>query len=120
MKPSENTIRTGDLLFNGATQLFIAHKRATGKWAEDAKNECIIADTYFEIIANAFGLGTVVMSYSAEVLNELSPEARAMTGIPKDHCIPLIVGFGYPEIKYARGVQKDRKKIIHRRSDTLL
>ena len=120
MKASENTIRKGDLLFNGAPQLFIAHKRATGKWAEDAKNECIIADTYFEIIANAFGLGTVVMSYSAEVLNELSPEARAMTGIPKDHCIPLIVGFGYPEIKYARGVQKDRKKIIHRRSDTLL
>ena len=120
MKASESTIRKGDMLFNGAPHLFIAHKRASGKWAEDAKNECVIADSYFEIIANAFGLGAIVMSYAAEVLNELSPEARAMTGIPKDHCIPLIVGFGYPEIKYARGVQKDRKKIIHRRSDTFL
>jgi hypothetical protein len=26
----------------------------------------------------------------------------------------LIIGFGYPEIPYARGVQKDRSAKIHR------
>lgn len=54
------------------------------------------------------------MSYSAEVLNELAPEARAMLNIPKDHYTGLIIGFGYPEIKYARGVQKGRSAKTHR------
>ena len=57
------------------------------------------------------------MSYSAEVLNELAPEARAMLNIPKDHYTGLIVSFGYPEIEYVRGVQKERKRKIHRYSD---
>ena len=54
------------------------------------------------------------MSYAAEVLNELAPEARKMLNIPDDHYTGLIIGFGYPEIPYARGVQKDRGRRIHR------
>ena len=50
-------------------------------------------------------------------MNELAPEARAMLNIPKDHYTGLIVGFGYPEIVYARGVQKDRSRKLHRWSD---
>lgn len=37
-----------------------------------------------------------------------------MLGIPEDHYMGLIIGFGYPEIPYARGVQKDRSAKIHR------
>ena len=54
------------------------------------------------------------MSYAADVLRELAPEARDMLGIPKYHYMGLIVGFGYPEIYYARGVQKDRNNKVHR------
>jgi hypothetical protein len=57
------------------------------------------------------------MSYPAEVLNELVPEARKMLNIPNNHYTKLIVGFGYPEIEYARGVQKDRASKIHRYSE---
>ena len=114
MKESEKTVRKDDLLFCGAPHLFIAHERCTGKWAEDSKVNCIIATAYFELLCNAHGLGTTIMSYPAEVLNELAPAARAMLNIPKDHYTGLIVGFGYPEIKYARGVQKDRTAKIHR------
>ena len=117
MKESENTVRKGDLLFCGAPHLFIAHERCVGKWAEDSKTNCHIAAAYFELLCNAHGLGTTIMSYSAEVLNELAPEAREMLGIPADHYTGLIIGFGYPEIKYARGVQKERKGKIHRWSD---
>ena len=56
------------------------------------------------------------MCYCAEVLNELAPEARAMLNIPEDHYTGLIIGFGYPEISYARGVQKDRSAKTHRYS----
>jgi hypothetical protein len=48
-----------------------------------------------------------------EMKNTLSGELDT----PKDHCMKLIVGFGYPEIKYARGVQKDRRKKVHKYSE---
>lgn len=114
MKQSEQTVRKDDLLFCGAPHLFIAHEKCVGKWAEDSKVNCNIATAYFELLCNAHGLGTAIMSYPAEVLNELAPKAREMLNVPKDHYTGLIVGFGYPEIRYARGVQKDRKRKIHR------
>ena len=117
MKESEKTVRNGDLLFCGAPHLFIAHERCVGKWADDSRVNCDVATTYFELIANSYGLGTIIMTYPAEVLNELSPKAREMLNIPKDHYTKLIVGFGYPEIIYARGVQKTRKQKIHRYTD---
>ena len=114
MKQSEKSVRKGDLLFCGAPHLFIAHERCVGKWADDSKVNCDIATTYFELIANAFGLGTIIMSYPSDVLRELAPQAREMLGIPADHYMKLIVGFGYPEIEYARGVQKDKGRKVHR------
>lgn len=117
MKQSERTVRKNDLLFCGAPHLFIAHEKCAGKWAEDSKVNCNIATAYFELLANAFGLGTVIMSYPAEVLEELAPKAREMLNIPQDHYMKLMVGFGYPEIPYARGIQKDRGHKIHRYSE---
>ncbi|MBS5212221.1 nitroreductase family protein [Megasphaera massiliensis] len=118
MKQSEKTVRKGDLLFCGAPHLFIAHEKCAGKWAEDSKVNCNIATAYFELLANAFGLGTIIMSYPAEVLQELAPKGRELLNIPQDHYMKLIVGFGYPEIRYARGVQKDRGRKIHRYTKT--
>jgi ferredoxin/nitroreductase len=113
MKRSEGTLRKDDLLFCGAPHLFIAHKRAKGQWAQDDIADCNIAGAYFELICNAHGLGTTIMSYSASVINDV-PGARRMLSIPDDHYLGLIIGFGYPEIVYARGVQKDRRSKIHR------
>lgn len=113
MKESEKTVRKNDMLFCRAPHLFIAHERCVGKWAEDSKVNCNIASAYFELIANAFGLGTIIMSYPSEVI-QYNPEARKLLNIPENHYMKLIVGFGYPEIKYARGVQKDRRNKIHR------
>lgn len=118
MKQSERTVRKNDLLFCGAPHLFIAHEKCVGKWAEDSKVNCNIATAYFELLANAFGLGTVIMSYPAEVLEELAPKARELLNIPNNHYMKLMVGFGYPEIPYARGVQKDRGRKIHRYSES--
>ena len=114
MKESEKAVRKDDLLFCGAPHLFIAHERCVEIWAEDSKVNCIVATAYFELLCNAHGLGTAIMCYPAEVLNELAPAARAMLNIPKDHYTELIVGFGYPEIEYAGGVQKDCGPKIHR------
>lgn len=117
MKESEKSIRKDDMLFCGAPHLFIAYDRNRGKWSEDSKINCHIATAYFELLCNAHSLGTAIMSYPAEVLEELAPEIRKMVGIPENHYASLIVGFGYPEIKYARGVQKDRSQKTHRYTD---
>ncbi|MBQ9021471.1 MAG: nitroreductase family protein [Eggerthellaceae bacterium] len=116
MKQSEETVRKGDMLFCGAPHLFVAHAKATGRWAADIAVNCNLATAYFELLANAHGLGTVIMSYPSDVVRELAPEAREMLGIPADHYMKLLVGFGYPEVPYARGVQKDRRK-VHRWSE---
>lgn len=116
MKQSEQRVRKSDMLFCGAPHLFIAHEKCSGKWAEDSKVNCNLATAYFELLANAFGLGTVIMSYPSDVLQELACEARDLLGVPPNHYMKLIVGFGYPEIRYARGVQKDRRNKIHRYS----
>ena len=73
-----------------------------------------LATAYFELLANSFGLGTVIMSYPSDVICQLAPNARRMLEIPEDHYMRLIVGFGYPEIPYVRDVQKDRSGKIHR------
>lgn len=116
MKERAKVVRKGDLLFSGAPHFFIAHADANNPFAGEIKNNCVIADAYFEILADSFGLGTLIMSYAPTVLNEIAPNARKMLGIPDSHCIPLVVGFGYPEIKYARGVCKDRGDKTHRAS----
>lgn len=116
MKERAKVVRKGDLLFSGAPHFFIAHADANNPFAGEIKNNCVIADAYFEILADSFGLGTLIMSYAPTVLNEIAPKARKMLRIPDSHCIPLVVGFGYPEIKYARGVCKDRGDKTHRAS----
>ena len=113
MKQSERSVRKGDMLFCGAPHLFVAHVKATGRWAADYAINCNLATVYFELLANAHGLGTVIMSYPSDVICELAPVAREMLGIPYDHYMKLLVGFGYPEISYARGTQKNHRK-VHR------
>ena len=113
MKESEQTLRKDDLLFCGAPHLFIAHVTQDSRWAKDFAVNANIATTYFELLANAYGLGTVMMSYTADVIQD-NPKARAMMGIPENHYMGIIVGFGYPEIPYARGVDKAGHLRVHR------
>lgn len=115
MKQRAKIVRKGDPLFSGAPHFFIAHAdvHASG----EPVTNCIIADAYFEMLANAFGLGTLIMSCAPVVLQEVAPETRKLLRIPENHCMPLIVGFGYPEIRYARGVCKSGGGRIHRASE---
>lgn len=113
MKESEKTVRKGDLLLCGAPHLFIAHAKCVGKWADDYRINCNLATAYFELLCQAHGLGAVIMSYPSDVITD-NPQARQMLGIPENHYMKLIVGFGYPEIRYHRGAQKEGYRRVHR------
>ena len=91
-----------DMLFCGAPHLLIFHSPGkVGCWQQDPN----IAAAYFELLCASRGLGAMMMSFPVDLLHK-APELLDMVQIPRDHYIPLIVGFGYPEIHYARGVQK--------------
>ena len=45
-----------------------------------------LATAYFELLANSFGLGTVIMSYPSDVICQLAPNARRMLEIPEYLC----------------------------------
>lgn len=91
-----------DMIFCGAPHVLIPHTPGkVGCWNQDPN----IAGTYFELLCASRGLGAVMMSFPVNVMRMI-PELFDIFEIPHDHYIPMMVGFGYPEINYARGVQK--------------
>ena len=72
-----------------------------GCWEQDPN----IAATYFELLCASRGLGAVQMSFPVDAFH-MSPEIYDLLEIPRDHFIPVVVGFGYPEIRYTRGIPR--------------
>lgn len=110
MKRWEKTVRP-DMLFCGAPHILIPH--APLRHGEPMQ-DVVIAGTYFELLCASRGLGAVMMTFPLGALKQM-PEINALLNIPDNHYIGMIIGFGYPEIKYARGVQKEMEQSrIHR------
>ena len=56
----------------------------------------------------------MMMTFPLSVL-KLMPEINNMLRIPENHYIGMIIGFGYPQIPYARGTQRTvEQSRIHR------
>lgn len=110
MKRWEKTVRP-DMLFCGAPHLLIPHA-PLGKG--EPRQDVLIAGTYFELLCASRGLGSVMLTFPLGVLN-LMPEIKAMLKIPENHYIGMLIGFGYPQIKYRRGSQRTiEESRIHR------
>ena len=90
-----------------APHLFIAHKAAGERFRDGDFVEMNLATAYFELLANANGLGTVISTYSAELLSK-NKEVLRLLNIPEGHRFMTVVGFGYPKYHYARGIGKKR------------
>ncbi|MCD8090663.1 MAG: nitroreductase family protein [Clostridiales bacterium] len=110
MKRWEKTVRP-DMLLCGAPHLLIPHAPlGHGEPVRDT----VIVGTYFELLCATRGLGAVMLTFPLDSLENM-PHIKAMLKIPENHYIGMIIGFGYPEIDYARGVQKTvDKSRIHR------
>ncbi len=101
MKRWEKTVRP-DMLFCGAPYLLIPHAPlGRGEPVEDVN----IAAVYFELLCASRGLGCVMMTFPKDALKNM-PEIRAMLRIPEDHYVGVMLGFGWPEIRYTRGTQR--------------
>lgn len=101
---------SGELIFRSAPHLFIPHApQRIGCTVQDVN----IAATYFELLCAAKGLGAILMTFPLRVL-ELMPQVSALLEIPADHYTGMVVGFGYPAYRYARGVQRGGSGRVHR------
>lgn len=102
MKGWEQSVRP-DMLLCSAPHLAIPHApEGKGCWVQDVN----IASSYFELLCAARGLGAIMMTFPLNVLDTM-PKIKGLLKIPDNHYFGMIVGFGYPEIRYARGVQKE-------------
>lgn len=102
MKRWEKTVRP-DMLFCGAPHILIPHA-PIGRG--EPQQDVIIAGTYFELLCASRGLGAVILTFPLGVLERM-PDIKAKLQIPDNHYIGMVIGFGYPEIHYARGTQRD-------------
>ena len=110
MKRWEKTVRP-DMLFCGAPCLLIPHAPlGTGEPMEDV----MTAAAYFELLCASRGLGCVMMTFPKDALENM-PAIRALLQIPDDHCVGVMLGFGWPEIRYSRGTRRGVEETrIHR------
>ena len=104
----ENEDDLSSLRIYDAPHLFIAHKEIGERFRDGDLVEINLATAYFELLANAYGLGTVISTYSAELLSK-NKEVMRMLEIPENHRFMTVVGFGYPKYEYARGIRKSRR-----------
>lgn len=101
MKRWEATVRP-DMLFCGAPHLLIPHAPLG---AGEPVQDVLIAAAYFELLCASRGLGAVMMTFPLDALENM-PEVKALLEIPENHYAGVIIGFGHPEIRYARGAQR--------------
>lgn len=101
--------KQGDGVFRGAPHVLIVSAEPT---APCPTEDVAIALSYFELLAQSAGLGTVWCGILKWVL-DLIPELRTLIGI--EHGDPLYTMlFGYPAIHFARTVQRDEAATINR------
>ncbi len=110
MKRWEKTVRP-EMLFCDAPYLLIPHAPfGKGEPVEDVN----IAASFFELLSASRGLRCVMMTFPKDALKNM-PQIRAMLQIPEDHYVGVMLGFGWPEIRYARGTQRGVEEArIHR------
>ena len=93
-----------DILFRNAPHLLIS---SVAKDVADPEADVIIALSYFELLANSQGIGTMWNGFAKWAIDQITPEIRRKIGIPEDHVIGAVLLFGKPGVKYARSIQSD-------------
>lgn len=93
-----------DVIFRGAPHLLIA---SVPKTALSPEEDTLIALSYFELLANANGIGTLWNGLVKWTINDVAKELLEILEIPSDHKIGYAMLFGKPVVKYPRAIQSE-------------
>lgn len=97
-----------DILFRGAPHLLIvsAHEESASPL-----HDAVIALTTFEMYCASNGLGTIWNGLATLTISELVPSLKKTLGIPPNHEIGYVMGFGFPALKYKRTINRGAPEI---------
>lgn len=101
-----------DNIFRHAPHMLIATADETQ--SHTPHEDCIIALSYFELLAASAGLGTVWCGLGKWAINTVLMNMKKRLGIPDNHSIGYVMMFGKPAVKYFRTVQRETDFKIHR------
>jgi len=93
-----------DILFRNAPHFIVS---SAPKANSNAVPDCMISMSYFELLANAKGIGTLWNGFLKVVFDAVAPELKAAIGIPEDHVIGYMMVYGLPAVKFTRAIQSD-------------
>jgi len=93
-----------DVLFRKAPHMVIVSAPET---VPSKETDPVIALSYFELMANSMGIGTLWDGLAKWAFTIILPEMKEKLGIPADHYIGYIMLFGIPAVKYFRTVQRN-------------
>ncbi|WP_321371972.1 nitroreductase family protein [uncultured Draconibacterium sp.] len=93
-----------DVVFRNAPHLLIA---SAPKAIATPETDATIALSYFELLANSNGLGTLWNGFVKWIIRDIVPELGSKIGLPDDHVIAGVLLFGKPAVKYARSIQSE-------------
>ena len=101
-------LRGEDVIFRGAPHLIVASNSVK---APCAKEDSIIALSYFELYAQSMGIGTCWCGY-AQMCLMLFPALCEFLEIPDGYQPGYVMLFGPKDINYSRTTQPDDNKIV--------
>lgn len=74
--------------------------------------DALISLSYFELLAQARGIGTVWAGILYWILAVAAPEMRTRLGIPENHTFGYAMLFGLPAVVYPRTVQREMEDLV--------
>ena len=98
-----------DVIFRNAPHLLIV---SAPKKNTTPKTDSCIAMSYFELLANCYGIGTLWNGYAKWVIDEIVPVIKESIGIPDNHLVAATMSFGISAVKYARSIQNNSVNIM--------
>ncbi len=93
-----------DVIFRNAPHLLIA---SAPKKNSSPLPDCLIALSYFELLANSHDIGTLWNGMLTWVLNDIDPSIAELIGVPKDYTVGYGMVFGKSAVKYPRAIQSE-------------
>lgn len=109
VEAAEDFLNSGDdMIFRSAPHLLVA---TVEKDAPCADVDPVIALSYFDLIAQANGVGTVWAGMIANILRHI-PECRAWLGIPESHAVGYAILFGMRGVSYPRAAQYEAEDAV--------
>ncbi len=93
-----------DITFRKAPHMLVA---SAPKGDSTPVEDCMIALSYFELMATTMGIGTLWCGLGKWLINDVVPNMKSFLEIPEDHVIGYVMILGKPAIKYHRTVQKE-------------